>query len=140
MTKQQYTEFQANIKRNLRGLNFVSTGACPGCCGCGLEPRPCPDCDGQGTIEESGELSGCNRCAAEGTIKATEHEIESAGHDEFSRSECEACGSTLGGARYAAHGRNEASEIIHFDVCADCLYFLNYGQLDDTTMMEMENV
>jgi hypothetical protein len=61
-------------------------------------------------------------------------------HDEphFSWSACEGCGSTLGGDRHRAHGRAENNAIVHFEVCVDCLYYLNYGKLDDTSMLEVE--
>lgn len=106
-TKSEYLAYQKAVERNLSGLEFVSTGACPGCDECGL-PKD-----------------------------AGEHELEIAGEPHFSWHACEACGSTLGGNRYPAHGRDKDGALIHFRICEDCLYFLNYGRLDDMTMAEM---
>ena len=39
----------------------------------------------------------------------------------FSWQPCELCGSTLGGNRYAAHYRDDNNDIIHLDICADCM-------------------
>lgn len=55
----------------------------------------------------------------------------------FSWSPCEVCGSSLGGNRESWHGVVDGS-IIHGTCCEDCAYYLNYGRLDDTTMMEIE--
>lgn len=107
MTKSEYAEYQAAVERNLKGLEFVSTGACPGCEDCGLEKE------------------------------ATGYEIETATEPSFSWSSCDACGSTLGGDRHPAHGRMSDGTLLHLNVCTDCLYYLNYGQLDDTTMEAM---
>ena len=29
-------------------------------------------------------------------------------------------------------------ELVHLSVCSDCLYYSEYGQLDDQTMLDME--
>ena len=58
----------------------------------------------------------------------------------FSWSSCDCCGSTLGGNRYHVSGYNqEFKQIFCYDVCPDCYYYAEYGQLDDMTMMEVEN-
>lgn len=142
MTTKQYQEFQANVERNWRGLAHVSTGACKGCAECGLEPRECPECD-QGIVSiADGVEQECAKCGGAGQIEPNEREIESAGHAEFSWSACDSCGSRLGGSRHAAHGVFESGamqgKLCHLDVCGDCVQFLNYGQLDDLQMMEME--
>lgn len=108
MTTSDYTKFQASIERNLAGLSFISTGACPGCEECGLGESP------------------------------SDHDLDLASEAGFSWHACEACGSKLGGDRHPAHGKDSNGKLIHLSVCTDCLYFLNYGQLDDSTMLEME--
>lgn len=143
MTTQQYLAFQANIERNWRGLTHISTGACKGCHECGLEPLDCPRCDGEGNDWQHGhEESDCPTCKGDGKIEPNEREIESAGRNEFTWSSCDSCGSSLGGSRHAAHGVFASGpltgQLCHVDVCEDCLQFLNYGQLDDLTMLEME--
>lgn len=108
MTKKEYQHYQEAIERNLKGIEHVSTGACPGCSECDLDK----DC--------------------------TEEERELADEPNFSWIPCKACGSMLGGDRHKAHGIIQGTrELTHLEVCSDCLYFLNYGKLDDLTMMEM---
>jgi len=46
----------------------------------------------------------------------------------FSWSACEACGSTLGGDRYAAHGCIDGN-VVHFHICTDCLFYHANGEL-----------
>lgn len=132
-------EFQARVAHNLKGLEFVSTGACPGCAECGLAARDCPECDGTGR-QESG--ADCLKCKGEGKLECSEHDRELAGEASFSWSECECCGSSLGGDRHPAHGwlkrEGQPRLLLHFSVCSDCLFFLNYGQLDDMSMMAIE--
>jgi len=58
----------------------------------------------------------------------------------FSWSPCDCCGSTLGGTRYHAVGLNrKLGQVFCYDICVDCLYYLAYGQLDDQTMMDIED-
>ena len=56
----------------------------------------------------------------------------------FSWSPCECCGSTLGGDRYRMIAVDEDREIVEYAVCSDCMYYSTYGQLDDLTMLEIE--
>jgi len=109
MNAKQYKAYQQAVEHNLRGLSFISTGACPGCDECGLSDEP------------------------------TEDEVELAGEPHFSWSACECCGSRLGGDREPAHARDKNNTLIHFSVCVDCLYYLNYGRLDDSSMLEIES-
>lgn len=112
MTKADYLKYQAAVQRGLAGLKFVSTGACPGCVDCGLSDEP------------------------------TDQERELAEEPSFSWSACDCCGSRLGGDRHPAHGfltQDGADHLSHMRVCSDCLYYINYGQLDDMTMLDMES-
>ena len=108
MTKKQYVKYEAAVKHNTAGLTHVSTGACPGCDECGLSKD------------------------------ASDRDRELAEEPGFSWSSCDCCGSSLGGDRHPAHGVDKDGGIVHFQVCQDCVYYLNYGQLDDMSMMEME--
>lgn len=145
MNAKQFEKYKQAVEFNLRGLSFVSTGACPGCDECGLGERVCPACDGQKfDVEKPEPLPGepetiCPRCNGIGEIDSTERERELAEEPGFSWSECDACGSTLGGDRHPAHGRDKDNAILHLSVCSDCVYFLNYGQLDDMSMAEIES-
>ncbi len=56
----------------------------------------------------------------------------------FSWSPCEMCGSHLGGDREYLRARALDDEIVTFEICEDCVYFVNYGRLDDETMMRVD--
>ena len=78
-------------------LDYVSAGLCPGC-------EVCAD--------ESGlKMKKFNRKVKSGRLSD---------EGEFSWSRCEGCGSSLGGMRYAAHGFC-GDELVHFEICVDCL-------------------
>ena len=56
----------------------------------------------------------------------------------FSHSPCDCCNG-IAGDRYEANGFNPINgEIYEFSVCSDCLYYAEYGKLDDMIMLEME--
>ena len=57
----------------------------------------------------------------------------------FSHSPCDICHRYLGGDRYPAHGYlpfKGKDELCHLDICPDCRYYMEYGQLDDMTMLD----
>lgn len=56
------------------------------------------------------------------------------GEPWFSWHSCECCKSPLGGDREYLYGRNSADELVQFTICEDCVYYVEYGRLDDTTM------
>ena len=57
----------------------------------------------------------------------------------FSWRRCECCGTRLGGNRLMASGYNpETKEVYEYEICSDCEYYAEYGQLDDMTMMDIE--
>ena len=57
----------------------------------------------------------------------------------FSFSNCECCGRPLGGDRYLCSGyQPESNNIFDYEICDDCLYYAEYGQLDDMTMMDYD--
>lgn len=164
MTKTEYADYEAAVARGLKGLEHVSTGACPGCGECGLLSTweiqgpaetlatlrerfhfPKSFKDEEACLEEiealreepdADDLDLSTLQAVE--CEPTERERECAEEPSFSWSSCDCCGSTLGGDRYPAHGWL-GKTLVHLDVCTDCLYYLNYGQLDDLTMLEMES-
>jgi hypothetical protein len=49
----------------------------------------------------------------------------------FSWSSCDSCGSSLGGDRYVAHGVDANKDIIHMDICVDCLMFFANGDVPE---------
>lgn len=62
------------------------------------------------------------------------------GETFFSWRPCQCCGTTLGGDREECNGYNPTTqEVQEYDcVCTDCIYYSEYGQLDDMTMLEIE--
>ena len=64
-------------------------------------------------------------------------EVNSEGY--FSHSACECCGRSLGGTRFHANGWSPQDRAAYcYEVCTDCIYFAEYGRLDDMTMMDMK--
>lgn len=57
----------------------------------------------------------------------------------FSWRHCDCCGTHLGGNREHATGYNRSlDEIREYSVCEDCVYYAEYGRLDDRTIDEIE--
>jgi hypothetical protein len=57
----------------------------------------------------------------------------------FSWQSCDCCGTGLGGNREDATGYNRKTKAIHkYEVCFDCIYYAEYGRLDDMTMMDID--
>jgi len=63
-------------------------------------------------------------------------DYEKNGEAYFSWRPCDCCGTPLGGNRKHATGYNPTTkEIYEYEVCQDCIYYAEYGQLDDMTML-----
>lgn len=121
------TPFERSVDHYLAGLLNVSTGPSHACKEC-MESSPLPDgaaCPHCGEVldEDSDEMQSWYDCASEGG---------------FSSSQCDSCGSRLGGNRYSAHawrgptgkGRDSwEEELIHLSVCGDCLCYLANGDV-----------
>ena len=57
----------------------------------------------------------------------------------FTSQPCECCNRELGGDRYHCSGYNPQTEdTTCYDVCWDCLYYAEYGHLDDMQMLDIE--
>jgi hypothetical protein len=109
MTKEEYQEYEKAVSENTKGFHYCSSGYCPGC----------PECENfYGTIDDGENYPDID--------------------PSFSWHSCEICGSHLGGDRYPAHTIDDDENIVHFEACVDCVYYLEYGHLDDLTMMEIE--
>jgi len=52
----------------------------------------------------------------------------------FSWSPCDCCKRGLGGSRYKIVAGPVHGEVFEYRICTDCLYYLEYGHLDDVTM------
>ena len=115
MNKREYAEYEVSVKDGLRGLEAVSSGACKECAQC------------------------CATYIWHGEPKGWEYEPEPG----FSRGYCDVCGSSLAGDRYPVHGvlpgnKHDEERILHMEACDDCVHYLEYGQLNDTAMEEIE--
>lgn len=86
----------------------------------------CPDCG-----VEWDDADTCPECGAS---------RESADSPFFSWRPCECCGRHEGGDREHATGWNPTeNRVQEYTICEDCIYYAEYGRLDDTTMMQVEN-
>lgn len=58
----------------------------------------------------------------------------------FSWWPCECCRRSLGGDRYGCNGYIPATGEVstEFSICPDCMYYAEYGRLDDQTMLSIE--
>lgn len=57
----------------------------------------------------------------------------------FSWHPCECCGSKMGGTRYWATGVNLKRKLREvYRICSNCVYYNEYGRLDDLTTMFVE--
>ena len=76
----------------------------------------------------TGPCHGCKECAA-----------DDAEDPWFSKHPCEICNG-MAGNRQSWHARNpeDNNAIVHGTCCEDCAYFLEYGILDDTTMIGLK--
>ncbi len=107
MTKQEFAEYERSFRRGLKGLTHVSSGACAGCADC------CEDYE----------------------YDANQEEFQVEPENWFSKSSCEICSCSLAGDRYPVHAIDKDGNIVHLDACPDCVYYNEYGQLDNTTMI-----
>ena len=101
------SNFPDSIEHYTKGIQHLSSGPCPGCDECGL--ADVSDMDSP--------------------------EYQGASESSFSWSQCDGCGSRLGGDRFYAHGiivdkptdDMRSRDIIHLDVCMDCYLFFANG-------------
>ena len=57
----------------------------------------------------------------------------------FSTRPCDCCQRHWHGDREDANGYNPTTkQVQEYSVCIDCLYYAEYGQLDDMTMLDLE--
>ena len=115
MTTKKQTEWIDRIteEENQTKYRTISPGLCGGC----------PDCQSAYGLEEE-ELT---RAYENGEI------CDEGG---FSWHDCELCGSPLGGDRYAAHGHDSNGEIMHYDICTDCLFYIANGDLPEDSNLD----
>lgn len=63
---------------------------------------------------------------------------ESEDEENFSWRNCECCNRQLGGTRFDAKGYHRTTnQIFQYTICVDCMYYAEYGKLDDMTMLDI---
>ena len=73
-------------------------------------------------------------------LSAMTDEEGNAEEQAFSRTPCDCCRRSLGGTRIHASGYNpQTKEIKTYWICIDCENYAEYGQLDDTTMLDLKD-
>lgn len=97
------SKYTKAVEHQLKGIENLNPSLC----------ASCSDCGGKWGMEE------------EEFADAIENG-EAFDEGSFSWSSCEGCGSILGGNRYVVHGFMD-DNIIHLDVCVDCLVYLANG-------------
>ena len=116
MTKQEYAEYVESVDEFFRreGIQNLSTGHIK-----------CPDC------QVEFECSECPECGKD----AGEFPVEPYFSWRPMRMLCRG----EAGDRYDATGYNPTTkEVQEYSVCQDCIYFAEFGTLDDQTMLEIE--
>jgi len=122
MTSQDYKEYEAAVAAFFLREGIANLS--PGCIVC---PICGEDLHSSGVCDEA--CPGCGE------------DMEVINEPDFSWTACDCCGSSPGGDRSTASGYHPASgECFEYSVCQDCVYYSTYGQLDDMTMMDMEEV
>lgn len=113
----QLTEFEESIRANWPDEYHLSAGICPTCPDCqndyGMTPRAFFLAYEAGEIDDEGS---------------------------FSWLDCECCGSSFGGDRYAAHYNETDGTIGHIEICVDCLAYIANGDLPETWAQHPESV
>ena len=112
------SRFSEAVERGLKGVEFPSTGVCSGCSECA---------DNLGISLRK--------------LRATWSTGDHSGSLGFSWSECDLCGSSLGGDREAFHGYIRLPDklgrmrrkLFHGAVCVDCVMYLAYGEEPEET-------
>ena len=92
------------VERGSEGLECVSSGVCSRCEQC--QSNHGLDGDEIARLQDNGELPD------EGS---------------YSWQDCDLCGSGLGGDRYDAHGLDKDHNIVHLDICVDCVMYVANG-------------
>lgn len=79
-----------------------------------------------------GPMLDCEDCGTLGIHDTDAPEYQEACEtdgEEFSFADCDCCGTSLGGSRYAAHIEWTKGEWDHASICADCVVYLANGDL-----------
>lgn len=102
-------DFVKAVERECDGLTGLNVGA----------SAVCPTCLDLYGIEDTGDTD------------AMQEQLNEFDSPSFSREACDTCGSGLGGDRYCAHGFMKDGNLIHLDVCVDCVMYFANGDVPD---------
>jgi hypothetical protein len=91
------------------------------------------------TPSGSGPASCCTDCQDQYDLSESDNWDEVIDEGGFSSASCDCCGRSLGGDRYILHAFDSDDNLYHLEACVDCVYFLEYGRLDDMTMLDISN-
>lgn len=113
-------------------MKYESLGVCPGCLECAKEhlERHEEVCSTHGTVDTFSDDCPCGGACEVGEEPLDEYLARfralwetgktEGGDLEFATSDCDLCGSSLGGTRYVFHYVDETDTIVHAYCCTDC--------------------
>ena len=65
--------------------------------------------------------------------------LSTMGENYFSWFPCECCKRPQAGVQFNATCFNHSTnEIFSYSICVDCIYFIEFGKLDDQTMLDIQ--
>ena len=96
--------------------------------------------DYEKSVKEFFEREGIN-CLSQQPIDQNAEEFKYNPDPYFSWRSCDCCDRSLGGDRRLCNGYNPKTKEVqnNYSVCSDCEYYVEYGRLDDTTMLEIDD-
>ena len=115
MTGQEFADYRLRVAEFMKreGIDTFSSGVVN-----------CPDCGAD--FDDSGACEICGETR------------ELFSEPFVSSAECECCGDPCQGNRgHVTAFRVADREVLGFNVCEDCVYYVEYGRLDDRRMREM---
>ncbi len=131
------SDFTDAIERNWPD-HTIAPGASPGCSDCFPWLERAADLEHAFDCES--ESDDCECFDVSTVDEPSEHDMDMANEGSFSWDDCDSCGSTFGGDRYAAHaihhdafGPNarRPNDVHHISICSDCLFFHANGDEPD---------
>lgn len=72
-------------------------------------------------------------------LPRSDQDTEDTSEPWYSGTPCECCQCKLGGMREYLYARYiPDNSLVQYTICTDCVYYIEYGRLDDTTMLRVE--
>ena len=117
MTKNEYMQYERSVADFMRreGIENLTAGH-----------FSCPDCN-----VEFNDNDKCVKCGGDQAVF---------NEPFFSWVACDCCGDSTGGNREFATGYNPVeNKVRSYNLCEDCVYYSEYGRLDDKSMIATES-